>query len=237
MRKIVLLFFIAGVVFCQSASLTELRIEIKDAGLAPMSELPVKSQSNKKNAAVAILYSMLLPGMGELYAGDYSSGKYFTIAEAGLWGTLIGLNYYQGWKEDNYKSFAKSRAGVSGDKDEQFYIDIGNYASIEAYNLEKELNREFSDRYNVQSDYWRWESAQQRREYRSMWLSAEYAGNTMKFVGAAMVLNRVLSAINAVRLVSKHNREIAGNEWGVSFSPVTAANIPAGMQLNFHTQL
>ena len=35
---------------------------------------------HKKNLGLAILYSLLLPGMGELYTDAYSSGKYFTIA-------------------------------------------------------------------------------------------------------------------------------------------------------------
>jgi hypothetical protein len=39
------------------------------------------SDTQRKSPALAILYSILLPGMGELYAGDYSSGKYFTIAD------------------------------------------------------------------------------------------------------------------------------------------------------------
>jgi len=48
----------------------------------------------KKSNGLAILYSMILPGMGELYAGSYDSGIYFTIADGVLWGTYVGMNVY-----------------------------------------------------------------------------------------------------------------------------------------------
>ena len=67
----------------------------------------------KKSTGLAILYSLLLPGMGELYAGNYSSGKYFTIAEGALWATFIGMNIYAGNQKDNYQAYATVNASVN----------------------------------------------------------------------------------------------------------------------------
>src|SRR5690606_26988785 len=86
----------------------EIKNGASDASFSLNDDIP----SGKKNTGLAILYSLLLPGMGELYAESYSSGMYFTIAEGVLWGTYIGMNAYGGWQEDKYKSFAVTKGGV-----------------------------------------------------------------------------------------------------------------------------
>ena len=85
---------------------------------------------SKKSPALAILYSMLLPGMGELYANSYESGKYFTIADGALWSVFTGFSIYGNQQENNYKSFAQSKAGVNVDgKDADYFANIGAYQS------------------------------------------------------------------------------------------------------------
>ena len=94
----------------------------------------------KKNTGLAILYSLLLPGMGELYADAYDSGVYFTVADGVLWGTFAGMNVYANWQKDRYISYSQSNASVSSEgKDEDFYATIGKYSSIDQYNDEKAL--------------------------------------------------------------------------------------------------
>ncbi len=78
----------------------------------------------KKNTGLAILYSMLLPGMGELYADAYDSGIYFTVADGVLWGTYIGMNVYGNWQKDRYISYAQTNAGISTEsKDDLYYCN------------------------------------------------------------------------------------------------------------------
>jgi len=94
--------------------------------------------NEKKSVGLGIVYSLLLPGMGELYADAYNTGKYFTIADGVLWGTLIGMNAYSNIQEDNYKSYAATRAGVIHEnKDEDYYANIGDYTSVYSYNDQK----------------------------------------------------------------------------------------------------
>ena len=78
----------------QSKSLEELKIYFNQTPILNSDTLEIQYNAQKKKTGLAIIYSLLLPGMGELYAGDYSSGKYFTIADGVLWGTLIGVNAY-----------------------------------------------------------------------------------------------------------------------------------------------
>ena len=196
---------------------------------------------DKKSPGLAIIYSLLLPGMGELYADSYSSGKYFTIAEGALWATYIGINAYGNWQKDNYKSFAASNAMVSNNgKNSDYYANIGIYLSINEYNDTKAFDRNFTAMYNPQQYYWNWTS-QDRKTYRNMWLSSENSYNNLRFVVGAMILNRIISAINAVRLVSKYNKNIeetANNElgWNLSVGVLNRLNIPTGLTVNFQTQ-
>ena len=136
----------------------------------------------------------MLPGMGELYADSYESGKYFTIAEGVMWGTYIGINTYGNWQKDRYKSFAAANGGVNVEgKDDDYFATISEYLSIEQFNNEKALERNFTEMLNENQYFWKW-SSEDRRTYRSMWVSSEQAYNNLRFVVGAMIINRIASA-------------------------------------------
>lgn len=229
MKKINLIFFVfaiaANFAFSQefqSESLLQLKDKLKsekqsENNLIVQNIFPFETKT-KKNAGLAIIYSLLLPGMGELYADNYSSGKYFTIAEGALWATFIGMNVYGNWQENRYKTYAQTYAGVNPDgKDEDYFATIGLYTSIESYNNEKALERRFDEMLSEQKFFWKWNSTEQRKTYRSMWTSSEQTFNDVRFVVGAMLVNRLVSAINAVRSVSSYNSAIENEvSWNVS---------------------
>lgn len=189
----------------------------------------------KKNPGLAILYSMLLPGMGELYAGDYSTGKYFTIADGVLWGTFIGITVYGNLKENNYRAFAKAYGEVNlSGKDDTYFANIGIYENIDEFNRERELNRDFSEVYNTNTHYWNWTNSTKRKEYRSLWISSENAKNNVRFAAGALILNRIVSAIFAVRAVSAHNRKESNSvSWNLNFGIQQNINLPTRLVMNF----
>lgn len=193
--------------------------------------------SGKKNAGLAIIYSLLLPGMGELYAGNYSSGKYFTAAEGLLWISYIGMNTYAGWKKDDYKSLAVKNAGITtSGKDETFYSTIGDYENIDQYNNEKTLENNFSEMYDAHKYYWKWNSTNDRKNYRDLWVKSEQAYNDVRFIVGAMIINRLVSAINAVRLVSKYNKNISNElSWNLTTNLSYAEDYTPQINLNFQT--
>ena len=89
MKKIFAIFFlITSIISAQSVadnSLLSLRnqIEIQNTN---QNKFDFTNMPERKSPMLAIVYSLLLPGMGELYGGDYSLGKYLTIADAVFWG-------------------------------------------------------------------------------------------------------------------------------------------------------
>ncbi len=244
MRTIIVLFLLVGISTAQSLhkdfSAKFNSVDISSAKKISSNNLMLRApEFQKKKTGLAILYSLLLPGMGERYAGSYGSGKYFTIADGALWGTLAGFEIYGKWEENNYKAYARAYGGVNPEgKDDRYFANVGNYIDIYQYNREKELNREFNKVYDENAFYWSWSSQSQRREYRGMWKASENSYNAIQFVVGALILNRVASAINAVRLVNKHNRKVSERQaWNVRFGVerygTAASNLTLYFEANF----
>jgi len=237
MNKIfVILFLLTITAFSQTTkSILSLKDDIKQIIISENSNsIPVKEELNKKSVILAITYSLLLPGMGELYAGNYSTGKYFTIAEGAFWGSYIGMNTYSNWQKDRYHSFAASNGGVNvAGKDDGYYANIGIYTDINEYNDDMAKNGEFSRMYNTQQNYWKW-AGNDRKTYRAMWTAGEQWHNNLRFVVGALVLNRIASAINAGRIAAAYNKN-ASQElgWNISAGVFNVASLPPGVILNF----
>ena len=253
MKKIFLFLLFSSFLFAQensNKSLVELKLEAHSVQGIAQSELnliqhsvsgiryqatSLQPSASRKNPGLAIIYSLLLPGMGELYAGGYESGKYFTIADGVLWGVFIGFDTYGNWKMDNYKSFARSNGGVNTDgKDADFFANIGTYISVDEYNRVQDLNRDYNLTYNSEKYYWRWTSEAQRKEYKQMWTSSESAFNNVRFAVGALILNRLISAINAVRLVSAYNKNLTvETSWNMSVGVNNQPTLPTSITFNF----
>ena len=197
----------------------------------------ISETQGKKSAGLAILYSLLLPGMGELYADSYSGGKYFTIADGILWGTYIGMSVYANNQEDNYKSYATANAKINPDgKDADYFATIGEYSNIDNYNDQKALERNFDQMYDKDNFFWKWQTTKERRTYRDMWSSSEQTFNDLRFVVGALIVNRIASAINAVRLVAAYNSRLEEElSWNVSMGLRNHPNLPTSLELTFYT--
>lgn len=240
MKKIfVLLLLNFSILFSQGiqlASIEELKYEfMQNITIDDNKELQYKEQ--KKKTGLAIIYSALLPGMGELYAGGYSSGKYFTIADGILWGSLIGVTAYANNQEDNYRSFAETYGEVDlNGKDAKYFGNIGNYLDIYQYNRRQELDRNYEDIYDSGTHYWKWSGQAQRTEYRDMWKSSETANNSTRFIVGALILNRIASVINAIRLVNVHNKNLKKElGWNVSFNYSNTISHPNNLSMHLVT--
>lgn len=160
-----------------------------------------------KNPGLAALYSLLIPGLGELYVGEYGSGKYFSIAEAVLWLGFGSLNAYGDWLRDDARQFAVFHAGIDpGGKDDQYFVEIGNYRTIDDYNNQKLLERSIARLYDPARGFsWQWDSDANRASYRELRISHDRIFNSTRFVAAAVIVNHIASAVNAARLAIAHN--------------------------------
>lgn len=242
MKYIIALLFFISPAFAQTGIHESLLLKKTEIGSDKLNKtenlfVPV-DHPEKKSGFLAIVYSLVLPGMGELYGGNYSSGKYFTIADGVLWGVYAGYNIYGNWQRNNYKTFARSNGGVNpAGKNADFYANIGAYVSQEEYNRRMGLDGNFKEMYNGEGYYWQWNGQSQRQEYRGMWERSEQAFNDVRFAVGALIVNRIISAFNAARVVRNHNKEIqAETSWNVSMSVNPHLNAePSTLNLNFQT--
>jgi hypothetical protein len=118
-------------------------IPLQRAEAGPFQSLQEQPANEKKSVLVAIAYSLVLPGLGDLYADNFQTGKYFIGADAGLWITYGAVRTYGNWLKEDARTYAVDRAGANfTGKGDQFAVDIGNYVSVGEYNAVKLRNRD-----------------------------------------------------------------------------------------------
>lgn len=155
----------------------------------------------------AFLYSFILPGTGQWYAGSKNSFWTFVGTEIGLWATLAGFRTYQHWKEHDYQLYAIAHAGVHPQgKDRNYYLAIENYMDIVAYNDAKLQQRRPDLMYPEGGNFdWRWENEAFRKRYERMRIKADQAYRNSLFVIGGILANHLISGIDAVRCAKKRN--------------------------------
>ncbi len=165
---------------------------------------------SKKSVGLAVLYSLAVPGMGELYAGSFRSGRFFLVAEGVLWLTYAGFDVYGTAVRDDARQFAAVHSGLNAaGKDDQFFVNVGNFLSVDEYNQKKLRDRTPDLVYNPALGYnWQWDTDANRATFRELRVSSDNILNNMRFVVAAVIVNHVASAVNAARVAIAHNNAL-----------------------------
>ena len=231
---------LAGSLFAQS-SVTELRHQLISVDGAS-AVTPVMFQENtmlpkKKSQALAVVYSLALPGMGELYADGFDNGKYSLTAEATLWLTYISFYQYGSWMQSDARSLVTVHAGASsGGKDDQFFVNAANFSNVYDYNDKKLRDRALDEVYDPsQGYYWSWDSDANRQRFRALRISSDKVFNNSRFVIGAIIVNHIVSALNAARLVRHFNRNAEGavGAWYVEPNRLSGLGRIDGMRLTY----
>jgi len=189
-----------------------LKTAIQTANLEDKSQsslLQSPQSTPKKSVALAVAYSLILPGLGDFYAGNYSTGGYFMGAEGGLWLTYAGFRVYGDWLKQDARGFAVQKAGADfNGKDDQFAVNLTNFDNVFDYNAAKLRNRQFDLVYDPNSSFnWTWTSAQDRERYKYLRNRGEDVLHNSQFVIGVLFINRIIAAISAVRSTSNYNHQ------------------------------
>ncbi|RPI04739.1 MAG: hypothetical protein EHM64_08960 [Ignavibacteriae bacterium] len=165
---------------------------------------------SRKSVVLAVVASLILPGMGEWYAGSFESGKYNLMAEGGLWLTYSGFRLHADWLQEDARSFAKLHSGASFDnKDDQYSVNIGNFSTTDEYNQAKLRNRENDLVYTAGQYQWQWDTDINRNQFKELRVRSAEVKNNSKFIIAAVVVNHLFSAFSAGRRAAAYNKSLS----------------------------
>jgi hypothetical protein len=164
----------------------------------------------RRSKAKAFLLSVLLPGLGESYAGSKKMAAVFIGTECALWAGYAGFRAYGNWKEDDYRLYAAAHAGVNpAGKGLSYFADIENYGNIVEYNDAKLQQRRIDKLYPEHQGFdWKWDSEVSRRHFERMRVKRDQAFRNSMFVIGGIMINHLASGIDAIRIVrQKSNSE------------------------------
>jgi len=187
---------------------------------APVLETPILQQSEtnpgRKSVFLAVAASVVMPGLGEWYAGNFNeSGRFSLGTEGVLWVTYAGLRLHSTWVRDDARLFGSQMAGVSfAGKDTDFEVNVGNFMTVEEYNDAKSTGRESDKMYTDPAYAWTWTSEAARQRFKDQRIRSDRIKESSKFVLAGMAVNRIISAFAAGRGAAAANRARAAGRMG-----------------------
>jgi hypothetical protein len=178
----------------------------------------------------ALLYSLLLPGAGELSLGAKGRAAGFFVAEGLIWTHYVWFQVAGHLRRDDYIEQAQLNAGVGiNDASDDYWRIVGQYERSSGAgpgSYEEEIRREgreiHPDDPAAQDAYvaenlpsgdraWSWDDANLRAAYRATRANANRAFDRAKYSFAAAIFNRLLSAVDTQILHRRLARDEQAN--------------------------
>lgn len=187
----------------------------------------------KKSMPKAMMYSIMLPGWGNFYAGNKGTGKVLLGAEIAIWLGYFGFQYYGNIQKDDYMLYAHEKAGANfSRKGEDYYDAVEVHWTSEEYNRyvmedarllypnDPELQNQYVQEHGYfGKDGWEWNGESVFMRYRRMRISTRETFQRASFMTGFAILNRLCAAITSSRNVRNYNKRIEEIKWGVEFLP------------------
>jgi hypothetical protein len=165
--------------------------------------MPSMVSAQTKSPKKAAFLSILLPGLGELYAGGKKSSRFFFFTEGMFWTGLIGFKKLNHARIHTFEAYAAAHAGTNLDGRQNSHLDrVSNYKSIYDYNTRVIfVEGEFANPLPETSEnIWEWDSSASRTQFIDLRSKATWARTrSFLFVGA-LLFNRFASAFNAAHV-------------------------------------
>ncbi|MBL7108020.1 MAG: hypothetical protein ISS38_01795 [Candidatus Cloacimonetes bacterium] len=189
---------------------------------------------HKKSKFKAALFSAILPGSGEYYSNNKKSAIISFATETVIWLGYFGFLEQAKWAENDYKKYVYAYSGSNiRNGDGEYYSDLQNYFcsddfnnnvriygryGLEYLNWSSSEHNDFIQENFYQSDAeWDWQSKEVWYRYGELRRKKNEYIIMAKFTIGAMIINRVVSMIKAVRSTSNYNSSLSLN---YNFDPI-----------------
>lgn len=169
---------------------------------------PQVAAENATTIGGAFMRSMLIPGWGQRRGGAKTAARNFFVTEVLLWSGFTALEVYGGWQKNDYKLFSASHAGaqISG-KDEQFFVEMGNFISVDEYNQARLRRRDVEGLYDPATYFWRWDTDANRLKFFNMRKRSDKAYARAELVAAGVIANHIVSGIHAAWVAHRNSSQ------------------------------
>jgi TM2 domain-containing membrane protein YozV len=170
--------------------------------------------------AKAVLMSAVVPGAGQMYIGQKTTGSVFLATELALVLSIFRLSNEVDWQEKNYKQFAYANTGVSTGSESELYQAMHNYSSSEIYNESRILSARnyyliynndpqgYEDYVNEHtfhgSESWDWGNRTDWMKYRDIRKKKQSYGVYKNLAISGLVINHLVSVIQTVIATRPH---------------------------------
>jgi len=131
-------------------------------------------------------------------------------SEFALWTLTLSSYFIHDRGIRYYRALAQEHAGVDPvEKNYQYWVDIGNYNTLDEFNDEHLRWREGERIYPRDGTWdWTWDSASNRHRYERSRITADRWLLAGKFLAGGLVLNHIFSAIDVVYLKNKSGAKL-----------------------------
>jgi len=178
----------------------------------------------------AMLLSSAVPGLGQFYTKNYTKGAIFFITDVSIWLSISRLGYESDLAVDRYKTYAMNVGGVEAVPSNEYYQTIQKYQSSDEYNMNVEryardlyliINNDPVGYENylaanlVPENYtWNWKNSKNLSKYQELRREKQDLEIYSNFAVAALIINRVVSMIDAARSTRKINLTMNDRNYG-----------------------
>jgi hypothetical protein len=188
-------------------------------------ETPLGESVQVVNPKTAMLYSLLLPGLGQQAAGRGERARVFYAIEAGIWTSFAIFRIQGDQREDRYIEYAEFTAGVdAAGKDDDYWRTLAQYERSDPgpASANEFVRRQaralypgdivaqqqyFADNGYFENDTWDWQNADNLAQYQMLRSKSLDSYDKAELSIFAAIANRVVSVIDAARVAGQANRE------------------------------
>lgn len=179
---------------------------------------------NRVSPGRAMLYSLLLPGLGQQYAGRPERARLSYVIEGAIWTSFAAFRIQSSHQKDRFIEFAQRFGGVNpAGKDDEYWRLIANYQESEgdAGSANEFVRRQaralYPDDRAAQQAYeqangyfgdmaWDWQTSDNLARYKQLRSRSIDSRDRGRYSIALALVHRVVSVIDVARIAHLANR-------------------------------